>query len=93
MYPYLGYAHCADIRNGRTDPETIEPGQTRSVTMFRVDTCDINLDGTPPIPNWPNWTMDVHAETLLYPAVAIEFRVFGSVAVMVGNIFAVGVVL
>jgi hypothetical protein len=61
--------------------------------MFRVDTCDINLDGTPPIPNWPNWTMDVHAETLLYPAVAIEFRVFGSVAVMVGNIFAVGVVL
>jgi hypothetical protein len=93
MYPYLGYAHCADIRNGDTDPETIEPGQSRTVTMFRVDTVDLNMDGNPPIPGWPQWEMDINADTKLYPAVAIEFRVFGSAAVMVGNIFAVGVVL
>jgi hypothetical protein len=89
MYPYLGYAHDLDI-NAMVQ-ETLNAGDVRTVTMFRVDTCDDQMDGG--IPGWPNWTMTPDPNTKLYPAVAISFKNAGTTPIAVGNIFAVGVVL
>jgi hypothetical protein len=89
MYPYLGYAHDLDIN--KFEPETLNPGDVRSVTMFRTDTCDDQMNGG--IPGWPTWHMDPDPKTLLYPAVAISFKNTGSVPILVGDVFAFGVVL
>lgn len=94
MYPYLGAAHDLDINAFR--PETIGPGDTRSVSMFRTDFIDIALDGgAATFPDWPNWEMKVSTQTNsqaqnMYPAVGISFKNTGNIALQVGNVFAYG---
>lgn len=94
MFPYLGAAHDLDINAFR--PETIGPGDTRSVSMFRTDFIDIAMDGgASTFPDWPNWEMKVSTQSQayaqnMYPAVGISFKNTGSVALQVGNVFAYG---
>ena len=91
MYPYLGYSHDLGTWEGDMAPESLSGGEARTVSMFRVDTCDDQLNGG--IPGWPNWEMNVDPDTKLYPAVAIIVNNSGAVAIKVGNVFCVGVVL
>lgn len=91
MYPYLGYAHDLGVWEKQMAPETLDPGAARTVSMFRIDTCDDKMNGG--ITGWPNWEMTPDPKTLLYPAVAINFANVGTGALKIGNVFAVGVVL
>jgi hypothetical protein len=94
IFPYLGYAHDLGVWESQIASETLGPGDARTVTMFRVDTVDNNLDGgAANFPDWPNWEVTPDPKTLLYPAVAVNFKNDGSGAIEVGNVFAVGVVL
>jgi hypothetical protein len=94
IFPYLGYAHDLGVWEKQMAPETLGPGDARTVTMFRVDTVDNAMDGgAANFPNWPNWEVEVDPNTKLYPAVAINFANNGPVSIKVGNVFAVGVVL
>jgi hypothetical protein len=94
MFPYLGAAHDYDINAFR--PETIGPGDTRSISMFRTDFIDNTMDGgAANFPDWPNWEMKTSTQTqpqaqLMYPAVGISFKNTGTVALQVGNIYAYG---
>jgi hypothetical protein len=91
MAPYLGYAHDLGVWENQMAPETLDPGAARTISMFRVDTCDDQMDGG--ISGWPKWEMTPDPKTLLYPAVAINFANVGSGDLEVGNVFAVGCVL
>jgi hypothetical protein len=91
IFPYLGYAHDLGVWENQMAPENLGPGDARTVTMFRVDTCDDQMDGG--IQGWPTWEVTPDPKTLLFPAVAINFANVGSGAIEVGNVFAVGVVL
>jgi hypothetical protein len=91
MRHYLGYAHDLGTWEGDMQAETLGPGDARTITMFRVDTVDDQLDGG--IPGWPHWEMIPDPDTKLYPAVAIILNNSGSASIGVGDIFAVGVVL
>lgn len=92
--PYLGYAHDLGVWEKQMAPETLGAGDARTVTMFRVDTVDNAMDGgAANFPDWPQWAVAVDPNTKLYPAVAINFANTGTVALKVGNVFAVGVVL
>jgi hypothetical protein len=88
---YLGYLHDLGVWENDIASETLGPGDARTVTMFRVDTVDNNMDGG--IPGWPNWETAPDPKTLLYPAVAINFKNDGAGAIEIGNVFAGGVVL
>jgi hypothetical protein len=94
IWPYLGAAHDLDINQFR--PETIGPGDTRSVSMFRTDFIDNKMDGgAATFPDWPNWEVKTSTQTtpqaqLMYPAVGISFKNTGSVTLEVGNIYAYG---
>lgn len=94
MFPYLGAAHDMEVRDMRA--ETIGPGDTRSVSMFRTDFIDIGMDGgASTFPNWPNWKMLVSTQTnaeakMMYPAVGISFMNRGSIPLQVGNVYAYG---
>lgn len=91
MRNYLGYLHDLGVWENDIASETLGPGDARTVTMFRVDTCDDQMDGG--ISGWPQWEMIPDPKTLLYPAVAINFKNDGAGAIEVGNVFAGGVVL
>lgn len=94
MWPYLGAAHDLEVSAMR--PETIGPGDTRSVSMFRTDFIDIAMDGgAATFPDWPSWEMKVSTQTnapaqQMYPAVGISFINAGSIPLQVGNVFAYG---
>lgn len=94
MFPYLGAAHDLEVRD--MWPETIGPGDTRSVSMFRTDFIDNTLDGgAQNFPNWPNWEMLVSTQTNtearnMYPAVGISFMNRGPTTLQVGQIYAYG---
>lgn len=90
MRPYLGAAHDLDINQFRQ--ETIGPGDTRSVTMFRTDFIDIGMDGgAATFPQWPDWECNLSSNgNQMYPAVGISFKNAGSVPLQVGNIYAYG---
>jgi hypothetical protein len=94
MFPYLGAAHDMEVRDMR--PETLGPGDSRSVTMFRTDFIDINMDGgAATFPNWPKWEMLVSTQTNpeaknMYPAVGIAFQNRGTTSLQVGNVYAYG---
>lgn len=94
MFPYLGAAHDLEVRDMR--PETIGPGDTRSVSMFRTDFIDNTMDGgAANFPSWPNWEMMVSTQTNsearnMYPAVGISFINQGPTSLQVGNIYAYG---
>jgi hypothetical protein len=91
--PYLGYLHDLGSWEGDMAPETLAPGEARTVTMFRVDTVDNSLNGQA-MPNWPSWEMAVASDgSNLYPAVAIILNNSGSQAISVGDVYAGGVVL
>lgn len=94
MFPYLGAAHDLEVRDMRA--ETIGPGDTRSVSMFRTDFIDNTMDGgAANFPNWPNWEMQTSTQTqpqaqLMYPAVGISFMNRGPTTLQVGQIYAYG---
>lgn len=89
LFPYLGAAHDLEPRDMR--PETIGPGDTRSVTMFRTDFIDEAMDGgSATFPYWPNWEVTPNEETQMYPALVIVFMNRGNVPLQVGQIFAYG---
>jgi hypothetical protein len=69
MYPYLGCAHDLGVWEGQMSFETIQPGESRLCTGFRLDMVDNAFSQDLPIPDWPNWTLNVNAGNKLWPGV------------------------
>src|SRR5215469_10940566 len=87
MYPYLGVAHDA----GSLSQATIPGGQSRLVYVHRLDIVDNAFQSDQPIPNWPNWEMNVAANgSMMYPALQITVQNTGKVPLTVKNIHAYG---
>lgn len=88
MFPFLGVGHDLGVWEGQMSFETINPGESRLCTGFRVDIVDNDFAA---VPNWPNWELSTNADTLMYPAVTPLMTVeSGNLAV--GDVFLVGYV-
>lgn len=89
MYPYLGVAH----ENSTTTQQSISipPGSSVLITRIRLDIVDNAFQSDQPIPNWPNWTLDLSTDgSLLYPAVDLEFANTGTVPLTVMDVHIFG---
>lgn len=87
MYPYLGVAHD----HGGLQSITVKANSTVQVNTHRIDIVDNAFQGDQPIPNWPNWEMNLHGSgTMMYPALQMTMENRGPVALTIADVFVVG---
>jgi len=88
LYPYLGVHHVVLPLTSLT----IKAGTAISVETHRLDVVDEALQSDQPIPNWPNWQMDLSADgQLMFPAIMIQFANTGTVSLTVTDIMGLGI--
>jgi hypothetical protein len=94
MYPYLGVAHALEVLDDSTKPITIPANSAVNVVHpTRMDLMDNAFQGDQPIPNWPNWKLQLATDgSQMYPAVTPMIHNMGGVPLTVMDIYGFGYV-
>jgi hypothetical protein len=88
MWPYIGCGHYLDIN--QLPPDTLAPGESRTVTITRFDMVDNTFMGAEPIPTWPDWEMRTAASgNMLWPAVTPLFKNLGQIELKITGFWAI----
>jgi hypothetical protein len=86
MRDFLGSAHDLGVWEGHLSFETIGPGESRTVTGFRLDIVDNDFAA---VSTWPDWALKTNSENQLYPGV-VPLMTVEEGELEVGDAFLIG---